>query len=484
MKKAIPTFILVVIGFVCVSQLGSALYYDQHTHQNSVTSPTQDRLFSHTVFGEYATFHSCGYCPNAHQALDTIYNAHWYPFYYVTLNVDIPTGSGNLKAKARFNELGAGGCPVVFWDGGYRIDRGGPSVPTCQSWYNASIQACGNRTVADIDLHLTVLWLGSGTLSVTTEAVNHNTTQYQGYLRVYVTEIVSSMGWTDIHGDPLNFTFLDYAENKSITLPASGSWINTTTWDGHQYNDGHGHNFGNITQNNTMVIAAMFNQQPKYVDEACAAVPETPNNPPLTPSNPTPGNGATDVTLDTDISWTGGDPDPEDTVTYDVYFGPSGQMTKVSPNQTETSYDPGTLVYQQTYEWKIISWDNHDTSSEGPVWSFTTQRDMTPPTVNLIKPKEGYLYLNDKEIMKRLLFKNTLIIKAITVEAEASDTESGIAAVTFSIDDTLKANISEPPYQWLWDEPGSLFKTQMITITAYDNVGNSHSIELPVKKFL
>lgn len=472
---------IVVVGFLFLSQLGVMLIYGE---ENGQIQSTGARDFSHTIFGEYATFHSCGYCPNAHTALDTIYNAGWYPFYYVTLNVDIPPGTGNIRAKVRFNELGAGGCPAVFWDGGYRVDRGGASVPACLSAYNASIRACGNRSVADIDLSLSVQWLGPGIMSIRTEAVNHDVTQYQGYLRVYVTEIVSSMGWTDLHGDPLNFTFLDYAENRSVTIPAGGTWINTTTWDGQNYNDGHGHNFGNITQDNTMVIAAMFNQQPKYVDETTAAVPETPNQPPEQPTSPNPENGATGVNVETELTWTGGDPDTEDTVTYDVYFGLSGHMTKVSPNQTETNYDPGLLNYQQTYEWQIISWDNHEAFTPGPIWSFTTETDTTLPTVAIIKPKTGYLYVNDQEIMKRILFKTTLIIKSIGIEVDASDAESGVAMVEFSINGIVKTNVSETPYRWLWDEPGSLFKTYTLTITAYDNAGNSQSVELPVKKFL
>jgi uncharacterized repeat protein (TIGR01451 family) len=43
------------------------------------------------------------------------------------------------------------------------------------------------------------------------------------------------------------------------------------------------------------------------------------NNPPNTPSNPSPADNVTGVSVSTDLNWTGGDPDG-DSVTYDVYF--------------------------------------------------------------------------------------------------------------------------------------------------------------------
>jgi outer membrane protein assembly factor BamB len=105
---------------------------------------------------------------------------------------------------------------------------------------------------------------------------------------------------------------------------------------------------------------------------------EGPNNPPYEPSDPNPADEETDVDIDIDISWTGGDPNPGDTVTYDVYFGDNNYPPKVSSNQTDTTYDPVTLDFNSTYYWKIISWDNHGASNDGQLWSFTT-KDNNPP---------------------------------------------------------------------------------------------------------
>jgi len=93
------------------------------------------------------------------------------------------------------------------------------------------------------------------------------------------------------------------------------------------------------------------------------------NNPPYEPSNPVPNNGAIDVSIDIDLSWTGGDPDGDD-VLYDVYFGDYSPPPKVVTKQSDTTYDPGILKSATTYYWKIISWDNQDGSTEGPIWDF------------------------------------------------------------------------------------------------------------------
>jgi PKD repeat protein len=64
------------------------------------------------------------------------------------------------------------------------------------------------------------------------------------------------------------------------------------------------------------------------------------NNAPYAPSEPSPSDGATDVPVDAVLSWTGGDPDADDTVTYDVYFGTNTIPALVTENQPETTHDP------------------------------------------------------------------------------------------------------------------------------------------------
>lgn len=97
------------------------------------------------------------------------------------------------------------------------------------------------------------------------------------------------------------------------------------------------------------------------------------NTPPYTPSNPSPPNLVTDISINADLSWSGGDPNPGDTVTYDVYFGTISTPPLVSNDQSTTTYDPGTLSFNIKYYWKVVTTDNHRASSIGPLWDFTTE---------------------------------------------------------------------------------------------------------------
>ena len=112
------------------------------------------------------------------------------------------------------------------------------------------------------------------------------------------------------------------------------------------------------------------------------------NLPPFTPSFPIPANGSTNISLSMDIHWGGGDPNPGDIVTYDVYFGTTITPPRVANNQSTLTYDPGTMNYLTTYYWKIVAWDNYGLSTAGPLWKFTTKANA-PPVFGTPIPANG-----------------------------------------------------------------------------------------------
>lgn len=73
------------------------------------------------------------------------------------------------------------------------------------------------------------------------------------------------------------------------------------------------------------------------------------------------------------LSWTASDVD-NDTLTFDVYLDTaSDPVTKVSENQTVTTYDVTSLTAATTYYFKVVVKDDKGGITIGQVWSFKTQ---------------------------------------------------------------------------------------------------------------
>jgi hypothetical protein len=98
--------------------------------------------------------------------------------------------------------------------------------------------------------------------------------------------------------------------------------------------------------------------------------------PPDLPSDPSPGNGAFDVPINTVLSWKGTHPEGK-SLTYDVYLGIPPK--KVASNLSSPSFDPGTLEYGKTYFWKVIAWDSHGSRRIGRFWRFSTEKSPYHP---------------------------------------------------------------------------------------------------------
>ena len=132
------------------------------------------------------------------------------------------------------------------------------------------------------------------------------------------------------------------------------------------------------------------------------------------------------------------------------------------------------MVQQSSFSsgWNVIvNFDEHNSYDfEGniisPMGYFTWNN--TPMNIEIEKPREGYLYGFDREIMPTI-FGNTIVLGKITIEVDASD-EDGIEKVEFYIDDVLKNTDYDMPYDWLWDE--FAFGNHGIKVIAHDKNGN------------
>jgi subtilisin family serine protease len=107
------------------------------------------------------------------------------------------------------------------------------------------------------------------------------------------------------------------------------------------------------------------------------------NRPPNQPSNPAPADGAIGVPVTTTLSWTGGDPDASDTVTYTVYLEADDNTPEVvvCDDLSATTCDPGPLDDTTQYFWRVDASDNHGASTTGLVWGFATGEPNNAPNV-------------------------------------------------------------------------------------------------------
>jgi beta-lactamase superfamily II metal-dependent hydrolase len=102
--------------------------------------------------------------------------------------------------------------------------------------------------------------------------------------------------------------------------------------------------------------------------------------------NPSPTNGAANVPINADLSWTAG----LGATSHDVYFGTDStpDAGEFKGNQPSTTYDPGTLVNNTTYYWRIDEVNSYGTTT-GTVWSFMTISPFLPFTLWQLPSQSG-----------------------------------------------------------------------------------------------
>jgi hypothetical protein len=110
------------------------------------------------------------------------------------------------------------------------------------------------------------------------------------------------------------------------------------------------------------------------------------NSPPNIPANPTPSDSEPGIDLISPVlTWSGGDPDPGDWVTYDVYFGRNDPPKLKSSDLADPTFTFGRLSCYTTYYWQVVARDNHGAETSGPLWSFTTT-DVGCPVIEGLDP--------------------------------------------------------------------------------------------------
>jgi hypothetical protein len=127
---------------------------------------TVSENFTHTVFIEEGTASWCQHCSAMESALLGVYESKLYPFYYVALIYDkSPDAESRLGTDYNFI-----GLPSAFFDGGYAVYVGGDPN---QGQYITRIKQCGQRDVHELNLTLSVDYIGNGDLKINISIMNN-----------------------------------------------------------------------------------------------------------------------------------------------------------------------------------------------------------------------------------------------------------------------------------------------------------------------
>ena len=133
--------------------------------------------------------------------------------------------------------------------------------------------------------------------------------------------------------------------------------------------------------------------------------------------------------------------------------------------------------YYQFYAKARDAADNNETNATLRIpEAFCEIKPNTIPSVEIIRPKIGYLYINDEE-KRHLPFEKTVIIGKITIEAIASDPDN-ISKVEFWVNNKLKSTDTEAPYTYTFDE--RILGKCKIKVIAYDTYGNQNNATVNV----
>jgi hypothetical protein len=208
------------------------------------------------------------------------------------------------------------------------------------------------------------------------------------------------MGWYDTNGDPYTFPLLYMAFDEALSITPGGSWSDSLTWDGATYG------FTTITEENIMVIGAVFNDEwhqgysyppssnpfdAYYVDDAIGVEPGGGGTsaPPETPAAPIgPAEGIAGI--ETTFSGVTTDPNGDDVLyqfdwgngMYSGWYGPEASGVAV-----EGSY---IWIESGTYDVRVRAKD--DNGSSESAWSApTTITILEGPSLDIAEIQGGML---------------------------------------------------------------------------------------------
>lgn len=176
-------------------------------------------------------------------------------------------------------------------------------------------------------------------------------------------------------------------------------------------------------------------------ESACILAPPT-NSPPFEANTPQPAQGELQAALTNgtlELSWSGGDPNPGDSVTYDLLFGVSRDaLSPLAQGLTERRFVHTGVNGGVKYFWKIVAHDDGEglLQSESPVWDFITQGDPPDLTVSDLRWEPATGIQHNQEVTFTATVKNIgtgPLIEKTQVDFTIGAFGAGISEIPFPL---------------------------------------------------
>ena len=290
MKK---TFIILLMAIIIIMPLNGAASTTKtsiETTSNQIKNVLNEGQ-THTVLVESVSMSTCPYCPVASSQIYSIYSSGDYDFEYVTIVTDkiseLPLIAQSHLSTRVLDELGVKSVPDVYLYGGYKNIKGRQDD---EQSYRTAIEQSGSRSVTQVGIELNVEWTIGNIIRITAQ-VQSDDPEFDGNIRIYVTEINSR--WNDQQGEQYHYAVLDIPVDKSIKKVSLDKSISQQTQTLDTISTITKWWSGDITKDNCMVIAAVFDKDTDYAIQTASAKPVDISNNDLSFNT----NGYTNITV-------------------------------------------------------------------------------------------------------------------------------------------------------------------------------------------
>ncbi|MEM1513778.1 MAG: C25 family cysteine peptidase, partial [Candidatus Thermoplasmatota archaeon] len=165
----------------------------------------------------------------------------------------------------------------------------------------------------------------------------------------------------------------------------------------------------------------------------------------------------------------------EENSTVDLYyrkkigFGGKWKIYCTMEKDYEIDFLPEEEGYYEFYS--ILRKENY-TENKPAIADAHCLFDFSPPSINVIKPMEGKIYIFGKEILE-INAKFAIVIGRMKIEASADATK-----IELYIDNELKSISYENKFSWIWKEFS--LGWHELKFIAYDEVGNKAEKKIKV----